>query len=62
MPDQFKKGTIGAARDNLSPVANRTRFVNQGGESSTRHTPRFGTFETCRPAPRTSVNRGRPEV
>jgi len=25
MPDQFKKGTIGAARDNLPPVANRSR-------------------------------------
>jgi glyoxylase-like metal-dependent hydrolase (beta-lactamase superfamily II) len=32
MPDQFKKGTIGAARDNLPPVANRSRFVKQGGE------------------------------
>jgi glyoxylase-like metal-dependent hydrolase (beta-lactamase superfamily II) len=32
MPDQFKKGTIGAARDNLPAVANRTRFVKQGGE------------------------------
>ena len=31
MPDQFKKGTIGAARDNLPPVANRSRFVKQGG-------------------------------
>src|SRR6202045_1793639 len=31
MPDQFKKGTIGAARDNLPAVANRTRFVKQGG-------------------------------
>src|SRR5260221_1508465 len=32
MPDQFKKGTIGAARDNLPPVANRSRFVKQAGE------------------------------
>src|ERR1700738_3660772 len=32
MPDQFKRGTIGAARDNLPPVANRSRFVKQGGE------------------------------
>src|ERR1700726_729582 len=32
MPDPFKKGTIGAARDNLPPVANRSRFVKQGGE------------------------------
>jgi glyoxylase-like metal-dependent hydrolase (beta-lactamase superfamily II) len=32
MPDGFKKGTIGAARDNLPPVANRSRFVKQGGE------------------------------
>jgi glyoxylase-like metal-dependent hydrolase (beta-lactamase superfamily II) len=35
MPDQFKKGTIGAARDNLPPVANRSRFVKQGGEITT---------------------------
>jgi len=35
MPDQFKKGTIGAARDNLPAVANRTRFVKQGGEITT---------------------------
>jgi glyoxylase-like metal-dependent hydrolase (beta-lactamase superfamily II) len=35
MPDQFKKGTIGAARDNLPPVANRSRFVKQGGEIAT---------------------------
>src|SRR5467141_3096672 len=32
MPDPFKKATIGAARDNLPPVANRSRFVKQGGE------------------------------
>src|SRR5580700_4488594 len=32
MPDPFKKGTIGAARDNLPPVANRSRLVKQGGE------------------------------
>src|SRR5260221_8385945 len=32
MPDFFKKGTIEAARDNLPAVANRTRFVKQGGE------------------------------
>ncbi|WP_210285193.1 MBL fold metallo-hydrolase [Mesorhizobium neociceri] len=32
MPDPFKKGTIEAARDNLPAVANRTRFVKQGGE------------------------------
>jgi glyoxylase-like metal-dependent hydrolase (beta-lactamase superfamily II) len=35
MPDQFKKGTIGAARDNLPQVANRSRFVKQGGEITT---------------------------
>jgi glyoxylase-like metal-dependent hydrolase (beta-lactamase superfamily II) len=35
MPDPFKKGTIGAARDNLPPVANRSRFVKQGGEITT---------------------------
>jgi glyoxylase-like metal-dependent hydrolase (beta-lactamase superfamily II) len=35
MPDQFKKGTIGAARDNLPPVANRSRLVKQGGEITT---------------------------
>jgi glyoxylase-like metal-dependent hydrolase (beta-lactamase superfamily II) len=32
MPDGFKKGTIEAARNNLPPVANRSRFVKQGGE------------------------------
>jgi glyoxylase-like metal-dependent hydrolase (beta-lactamase superfamily II) len=35
MPDQFKKGTIGAARDNLPPVANRSRSVKQDGEITT---------------------------
>src|SRR5467141_2588429 len=35
MPDQFKKGTIGAARENLPPVADRSRFVRQGGEITT---------------------------
>jgi glyoxylase-like metal-dependent hydrolase (beta-lactamase superfamily II) len=35
MPDPFKKGTIEAARDNLPPVANRSRFVKQGGEITT---------------------------
>ena len=32
LPDPFKKGTIGVARENLPPVANRSRFVKQGGE------------------------------
>ena len=32
MPDPFKNGTIGAARENLPPVADRSRFVKQGGE------------------------------
>jgi glyoxylase-like metal-dependent hydrolase (beta-lactamase superfamily II) len=32
MPDPFKKGTIIAARDNLPAVADRSRFVKQGGE------------------------------
>jgi glyoxylase-like metal-dependent hydrolase (beta-lactamase superfamily II) len=32
MPDVFKKGFIAAARDNLPPVADRSRFVKQGGE------------------------------
>jgi glyoxylase-like metal-dependent hydrolase (beta-lactamase superfamily II) len=32
MPDPFKKGTIVAARENLPPVADRSRFVKQGGE------------------------------
>jgi glyoxylase-like metal-dependent hydrolase (beta-lactamase superfamily II) len=31
MPDPFKKGTIAAA-ENLPPVADRSRFVKQGGE------------------------------
>src|ERR1700751_217652 len=32
MPEPFKKSTIGAARENLPPVAERSRFVKQGGE------------------------------
>jgi glyoxylase-like metal-dependent hydrolase (beta-lactamase superfamily II) len=32
MPGPFKEGTIGAARENLPPIANRSRFVKQGGE------------------------------
>jgi glyoxylase-like metal-dependent hydrolase (beta-lactamase superfamily II) len=32
MPDPFKQATIGAARENLPPVAERSRFVKQGGE------------------------------
>src|SRR5258708_5079727 len=32
MPDPFKKATIGAARENLPPVADRSRFVRQGDE------------------------------
>jgi glyoxylase-like metal-dependent hydrolase (beta-lactamase superfamily II) len=32
MLDSFKKGTIAAARENLPPVADRSRFVKQGGE------------------------------
>src|SRR5580704_1635750 len=32
LPDPFKKGTIGAARENLPPVADRSRFVKQGSE------------------------------
>ena len=32
LPDPFKKGTIGAARENLPQVADRSRFVKQGGE------------------------------
>jgi glyoxylase-like metal-dependent hydrolase (beta-lactamase superfamily II) len=35
MPDPFKKGTIEAARENLPPVADRSRFVKQGGEITT---------------------------
>jgi glyoxylase-like metal-dependent hydrolase (beta-lactamase superfamily II) len=35
MPDPFKKGTIEAARDNLPPVASRSRLVKQGGEITT---------------------------
>jgi glyoxylase-like metal-dependent hydrolase (beta-lactamase superfamily II) len=35
MPDPFKKGTIEAARENLPPVAARSRFVKQGGEITT---------------------------
>ena len=32
MPDPFKQATIGAARENLPPVADQSRFVKQGGE------------------------------
>jgi glyoxylase-like metal-dependent hydrolase (beta-lactamase superfamily II) len=32
MPDPFKKATIVAARENLPAVADRSRFVKQGGE------------------------------
>jgi glyoxylase-like metal-dependent hydrolase (beta-lactamase superfamily II) len=32
MPDPLKKAMIGAARENLPLVANRSRFVKQGGE------------------------------
>jgi glyoxylase-like metal-dependent hydrolase (beta-lactamase superfamily II) len=32
MPDPFKQATTGAARENLPPVADRSRFVKQGGE------------------------------
>jgi glyoxylase-like metal-dependent hydrolase (beta-lactamase superfamily II) len=32
MPDSFKKSMIGAAQENLPPVAERSRFVKQGGE------------------------------
>ena len=32
MPDPFKEATIVAARENLPPVADRSRFVKQGGE------------------------------
>src|SRR6202521_1188322 len=32
MPDPFKKATIEAAREKLQPVADRSRFVKQGGE------------------------------
>jgi glyoxylase-like metal-dependent hydrolase (beta-lactamase superfamily II) len=35
MPDSFKKGFIAAVRDNLPPVADRSRFVKQGGEITT---------------------------
>jgi glyoxylase-like metal-dependent hydrolase (beta-lactamase superfamily II) len=32
MPDAFKKATVEAVRENLPPVADRSRFVKQGGE------------------------------
>jgi glyoxylase-like metal-dependent hydrolase (beta-lactamase superfamily II) len=32
MPNPFKQATIGAARENLPPVADRSRFVKQGSE------------------------------
>src|SRR5580704_5079825 len=43
MPDPFKTGTIAAA-ENLAPVADRSRFVKQGGEitSGVRYVPAPG--------------------
>src|SRR6201987_936671 len=35
LPHPFKKGTIAAARDSLPRVADRSRFVKQGGEITT---------------------------
>jgi glyoxylase-like metal-dependent hydrolase (beta-lactamase superfamily II) len=35
LPEPFKQGTLGAARENLPPVADRSRFVKQGGEIAT---------------------------
>jgi glyoxylase-like metal-dependent hydrolase (beta-lactamase superfamily II) len=35
MPDPFKQATIAAAQYNLPPVADRSRFVKQGGEIAT---------------------------
>jgi glyoxylase-like metal-dependent hydrolase (beta-lactamase superfamily II) len=35
MPDPFKKATIEAVRESLPPVADRSRFVKQGGEITT---------------------------
>jgi glyoxylase-like metal-dependent hydrolase (beta-lactamase superfamily II) len=32
LPGPFKEGTIGAARENLPLIADRSRFVKQGGE------------------------------
>jgi glyoxylase-like metal-dependent hydrolase (beta-lactamase superfamily II) len=32
LPDPFKKGMVGAARENLPLIADRSRFVKQGGE------------------------------
>jgi glyoxylase-like metal-dependent hydrolase (beta-lactamase superfamily II) len=35
MPDPFKKATIAAVRENLPLIADRSRFVKQGGEITT---------------------------
>ena len=35
MPDAFKQGIVSAAKDNLPPIASRSRFVKQGGEIAT---------------------------
>jgi glyoxylase-like metal-dependent hydrolase (beta-lactamase superfamily II) len=35
MPDSFKQGIVSAAKDNLPPIASRSRFVKQGGEIAT---------------------------
>jgi glyoxylase-like metal-dependent hydrolase (beta-lactamase superfamily II) len=35
MPDPIKQGTVAAAKDNLPPIASRSRFVKQGSEIAT---------------------------
>src|SRR6195256_3369245 len=44
MPDPFKQATIEAVRENLPPVADRSRFVKQGGEitSGVHYVPAAG--------------------
>src|SRR6267154_3220573 len=55
MPDPFRKATIGAARENLPPVADRSRFVKQGGEiasgvhyiAARGHSPFHAAIQFC---------------
>lgn len=58
MPDPFKKGTISAARENLPAVADRSRFVKQGGEI-TSGVDYIAARDIRRPMPRSCSLRAR---
>src|SRR4029453_19569476 len=51
MPDPFKKGTIGAARENLPRVADRSRFREAGGRNHRRRALRCGAGGFAVPCP-----------